>query len=99
MNTQIKEPELLVSDANGIYIAQMFCKVYASYITNASEVGEDLQTCLNGPDDEFYWEAWENLINNVQFSNDKGEKYTIGNLGESGDLWAIPEGYEYPDEF
>jgi phage terminase small subunit len=95
---QTKEPELLVSDHHGIYIAQMFCKAYSAYITNMAEVKEDFDTCLDGPDNEFYWESWENLINNVQFTNDKGEKYTIGNIGESGDLWAIPDGYEWTED-
>jgi hypothetical protein len=95
----INEPELLVDDHHGIYVMQVFCKSYAAYITNMEEVKEDFQTCLNGPDDEFYHDAWSNLLDNVKFTNDRGEKYTIGNLGESGDLWAIPDGYEYPDEF
>ena len=102
MNTQTKinEPELLVNDAAGIYVIQEFCKRYAAYITNMDKVKEDFDICLDGPDNEFYCEAWADLIDNVEFTNDRGEKYTIGNLGEGGDLWAIPEGYEYPeDEF
>lgn len=99
MKKVINEPELLLNDAHGIYIPQLFCKTYSSYIINMAEVKEDFDICLDGPDNSEYWEAWENLIDNVQFTNDMGEKYTIGNLGESGDLWAIPDGYEYPDEF
>lgn len=94
-----KEPELLVNDHHGIYVMQTFCQLYAPYITNMEEVKEDFETCLKGPDDEFYHESWENLLNNVEFTNDNKEKYTIGNLGEGGDLWAIPEGYEFPEDF
>lgn len=93
-----KEPELLVDDHHGIYIAQIFCQTYRAYITNMEEVEEDFNICLSGPDNADYWEAWDSLINNVNFTNDKGEKYTIGNLFESGDLWAIPEGYEWPED-
>lgn len=96
--TAIKEPELLVDDHNGIYVIQVFCKAYSKYITNMEEVKEDFEICLQGPDHEFYCEAWDNLLNKVEFTNDYGEKYTIGNLGESGDLWAIPEGYEYLED-
>lgn len=96
MTTKIKnEPELLVNDHHGIYIAQIFCQSYSAYITNMSEVREDFDICLQGPDHEEYWDAWDDLINNVQFTNDRGEKYTIGNLPESGDLWAIPENFDW----
>ena len=91
-------PELLVNDAHGIYVIQAFCQAYAKYITNMDEVKEDFDTCLLGPDEEFYHEAWEGLLNNVKLTNDKGESFTIGNLGEGGDLWAIPEGYDYDSE-
>lgn len=95
---KVNEPELLVDDHNGIYVIQVFCQTFAAYITNMAEVKEDFDICLAGPDHEEYCEAWDNLLNDVQFTNDKGEKYTIGNLGEGGDLWAIPEGYEYPED-
>ncbi len=99
MKQAIKEPELIVNDHHGIYIAQVFCQSYKPYITNMDKVGEDFDICLQGPDHPEYIEAWIDLMDNVEFTNDKGEKYTVGNLGESGDLWAIPEGYEYPDEY
>lgn len=94
-----KEPELLVNDAHGIYIAQLFCKQYLPYITNAEELKEDIDICIDGPDNEYYWEAWDTLLNRIELTNDNKEKFSIGNLYESGDLWAIPEGYEYPEEF
>lgn len=96
-NTTKKEAELLVNDSHGIYIAQSFCKIYSNYITNMNEIKEDFEICLQGPDHAEYWEAWENLINNVKCTNDTGEKFTIGNLGDSGDLWAIPENFDYSE--
>ena len=93
-----KEPELLVDDHNGIYIAQVFCQTFAAYITNMDEVKEDFDICLLGPDNEHYFDAWAGLMDNVEFTNDKGEKYSVGNLGEGGDLWAIPEGYDFENE-
>mgnify|MGYP003404419484 FL=1 len=96
--TTVKEPELLVNDSHGIYVMQSFCKAYAAYITNMDEVKEDFDICLEGPDNEFYYDSWDSLLNNVKFTNDAGEPYYIGNLGEGGDLWAIPEGYEYTED-
>ena len=97
--TKTQEPELLVDDHHGIYVAQSFCQRYAGYITNMDKVKADFDICIIGPDHEDYIEAWVDLIDNVEITNDKGEKFTVGNLGESGDLWAIPEGYEYPEEY
>jgi len=74
------------------------CQAYLPYIVNKDELKEDIDICLFGPDNEFYFEAWDNLLNNVKLTNDKGEMYTIGNLGEGGDLWAIPEGYDFENE-
>jgi len=92
------EPELLVNDAHGIYVIQSFCKTYEKYITNMDEVKEDFDICLEGPDNEEYLEAWQMLEQNVKLTNESGQMFTIGNLGESGDLWAIPENYEYPED-
>ena len=92
-----QEPELLVNDAHGIYIGKLFCEWYGHLITNKAALQEDIDICLQGPDNEDYIEAWVTVIDNAELTNDKGEKFTVGNLGESGDLWAIPENYEYPE--
>jgi hypothetical protein len=99
MKAAINEPQLLVSDAQGIYIAQIFCQQYRQCITNADQLKEDIDICLVGPDHEFYWDAWENIIDNAELLDDNKEKMSIGNLGDSGDLWAIPENYEYPEDY
>lgn len=98
--TITKEPELLINDAHGIYIPQLFCQTYLNYIINKDELKEDIETVLQGPEGEFYFECWDNIEQNCKFTNDNNESYYIGYLGESGDLWAIPENYVYPeDEF
>lgn len=42
-------------------------------------------------------EAWDTLLDSVILENKEGDIFSIGYLGESGDLWAIPEGYEIED--
>jgi len=96
--TQQTEPQLLIDDHHGIYVIQSFCKAYEAYITNMDEVREDFAICLQGPDHEDYLDAWADLVDNVKITDDNGGKFYVGNLGESGDLWAIPEGYEYPED-
>ena len=94
----VKEPELIIADSWGIYIPQRFCEGFSSYITNMDEIKEDVEICLKGPDEEDYWEAWDNIVDNAKLTNDRGENLTIGYLPESSDLWAIPEDYEFPED-
>jgi len=53
-----------------------------------SDVSEEyVKTLLNGCDEEFYWEAWDNVLNNLKIEID-GEKYhIIENVG----AWLIPD--------
>jgi hypothetical protein len=100
MNTTANklEPQLLVSDNHGQFIPQFFCESYKEYIHNMDEIKEEYDICVKGIDQEFYWESWETIIDKVILKDDVGDLMTIGYIGESGDLWAIPEGYEYPEE-
>lgn len=95
--TQQQEPELLLNDAHGIYIGQLFCQQYGHLIINKYKLQEDIDICLTGPDNEDYIESWVNVMDSAEIVNDKGEKFTVGNLGESGDLWAIPENFDYSE--
>ena len=52
--TKTQEPELLVDDHHGIYVAQSFCQRYADYITNMDKVKADFDICIIGPDHEDY---------------------------------------------
>jgi len=95
---KIMEPELLVDSHHGIYVMQSFCQRYAPYIKNMDEVKDDFEICLSGPDHDEYLEAWQMMEQNVILTNDKGDIFSIGYLSDEGDLWAIPEGYEYPED-
>jgi hypothetical protein len=88
------EPELLVNDAHGVYIPQIFCQQYGQYLPE--RLNEDKAICLSGPEHEDYFDAWDNIVD-TEITNDKGQVMTIGYLPESCDLWAIPEGYEYDE--
>lgn len=50
----------IIDGANGIYVPQAFCRRYEK--TDKVEQ-EDWDICLSGPDHEFYWEAWDNILN------------------------------------
>jgi hypothetical protein len=93
MESKILEPELLVIDAHGQYIPQLFLQGYSNYITNKDKLQEYLKDVQDGPDNEHYWDSWDFLLNTMEFINDNGEKMEVGYLEDSCDLWAIPEGY------
>lgn len=90
MKTQIENEAILIADSHhGIYIPQLVVK---SQLNNPlwdwSEVEKEyVQSVINGPDDEFYWDAWDVIESNV-IINYNGEKYfLVMNEG----LWAVPE--------
>src|SRR5690554_4916579 len=84
-----KKPEaiiLLADFARGIYIPQFFAKtVYRDKLRGVS--AEDLATLETGPDDEWYWEAWEDVLDNAEI-HDGGHVYK---LYQDGDLFAYCE--------
>lgn len=90
---------LLIAEMRGIYIPQSFCKGWSSFVNGYNKEGTDnlsesIDICIEGPGDELYWEAWDEVVQHTKLTID-GKQYT---LDQDGDLWAIPEGYEYPEE-
>jgi len=77
------EAKLLVSDANGIFVPQIWADRYADQFSYVDPV--DLQELLNGPESKFYWESWDNVLSNAETKEG-------GVLYQDGDLWLI-----YPD--
>ena len=81
--------ELLLMDSSGIYIPQRFVDEYTNVCDengNAliGSILSDIEICKNS-DNVLYWEAWENILNNVYLKiNDD-----IYMLHHNQDLWAI----------
>ena len=99
MNTvenRIADTAILIADSHhGQYIPQL---VYKCEIDNKlwdwSELSkEDLQALKEGPDNEWYWEAWNNALDIIKISYE-GKTYKLYN---NEDLWAVPDG-DYSDE-
>ena len=92
------EPVLLVDCHHGIYIPNIFMQEInnGSYkVKNLSEISE-LFTDLASPENDFYWESWEDMLNNCILIDLKGNEYT---LWQNDDLWAVPAGYNNEDFF
>lgn len=76
--------ELLLDSNRGIYIPQYFAEdIDVSKFRGID--AEDLAVLREGPDAEWYWEAWENVLNGAEYQ----EKEFTYQLHHDGDLWLI----------
>lgn len=86
----LENAELLIDGNRGIYIPQLFAKAVLSgefSLRNKQQLQEELSILKNGPDEEEYWEAWEDVLDTAILVTG-GQQYT---LYQEGDLWAVPE--------
>jgi hypothetical protein len=93
------DARLILSDARGIYIPRDFCEdITEQECANLSIDWDDVQCCQAGPepDNEWYWEAWNSIEQNLLFTDSKGEQWRIY---QNGDLWEVPADCEIPDFF
>lgn len=79
---------LLLSDARGIYIPRDFADGFnhEHWGLTSDEAKKNLEF-LKDPEDEWYWEAWNDVMNEAKATDPKtGLVYT---LEQDGDLWAV----------
>jgi hypothetical protein len=91
------KPDMLLwlSDARGQYIPRDFARSFVDRDKHVSGVSaEDWQTLENGPDDEWYWEAWTSVCDNATVTDENGVEYSIW---QEGDCWLVPKGMEWND--
>jgi hypothetical protein len=78
-----KTPILLINGSSGIYIPQRFIDEYASDWNLKNVDADSIESIKNGPDDEWYWEAWWMVEQNATHVDGFV-------LYQDDDLWAIP---------
>ena len=82
---------LLIDGNQGIYIPQSFAQ--SGYQPDGGWDAEDRRTLQEGPESEFYWEAWDSVLRDtVMVDETTGDRFT---LYQDGDLWAVPEGFDW----
>lgn len=92
---------LAVDENRGIYAPQQFINYYGGSLIcsdndyNVIDLTLAKDDIISGPDHEFYWDSWDDIINNCHII-DNGEKYRIY---QNGDIWLIPEDMEIPEDF
>lgn len=83
----------LLDSARGIYIPRDF----ADFVGWDGISDENLEILMFGPDSDYYWEAWHEVLDNATF-NQNG---TIFRLWQDGDLWCYrtPKNKKEREEF
>lgn len=77
---------LLITDAHGVYIPRMFAQFYEASDWGFTEDSKDWETVVNGPDTEWYWESWDELLSRASYKDKNGN---VWSLHQDGDLWAV----------
>lgn len=91
----MREDHVLLFDSNrGVFIPMHFEEeMLHEAIQNVD--AQDFESLAAGPDSEFYWEAWESVLNSaVVTMPETGKRYT---LHQDGDLWMVPEDWTEDD--
>jgi hypothetical protein len=85
---------LYASDSRGVFIPQYFAEsVNRGCLSGVTD--SDMETLLSGPDTDWYWEAWDSVIDSAVVTDQHGQRWT---LYQDGDLWLLPEGWTPDDD-
>lgn len=95
---------VLLDSHRGVYIPRDFAQDFRFAGPNGQEGWEgidpeNLEILRKGPDEEFYWEAWENVLNNAFYKNERpikldGVTFPAGvtfRLEQDGDLFMMDD--------
>ena len=74
---------LLLNSARGVYIPQNFVECVDADEWHLSEY--DVKE-LSDYNNDFYWDAWNSVLDTAYFVDGPGNKWT---LSQDGDLWAL----------
>ena len=82
---------LILSDTRGVYIPRDFVtddynELAVDHCTAWGINQEDAEILASGPDHEYYWETWDDVLSNARYVDEEGNKYF---LSQDGDLWAL----------
>lgn len=73
--------KLLIDGSLGIYIPKLFVEKYSYMILNKDELKDSIEI-LKDPDHPEYWYAWDEILNDAEFSGEL-------RLYQDGDLWLV----------
>lgn len=79
--------ELLVDDHHGVYVPKVFVTNYDMSVWSNVD-WDDIETIEKGPEAEWYWEAWQDIIDNATYVH-KGHTWYL--TQQDGGLFAYCE--------
>lgn len=82
----------LLHDGRGIYIPAKFVEIYNAALWGVTD--KDKKE-LSSPDNQYYWETWESVLNYAGYTDANGNKW---HLYQDGDLYAVCYGLLTDDE-
>jgi hypothetical protein len=92
--------ELLLSDNRGVYIPRDFADLFSfdNTLTDgwSGVSAEDIEILNAGPDEDCYWEAWDDVLNNAKYTD---ENKNVWRLWQDGDLWLFCEALMSDEEY
>ena len=96
------DSKLLLSDSHGIYIPQIYCQQLTE--DDAPDMGvewSDVVCCQSGPDQEWYWESWQAILDSAEITEPATLKVDESQwrLIQNGDLWQVRSDVEIPEEW
>ena len=80
-----KTPILLINGSSGIYTPQRFIDEHASDWNLENVDADSIESIKNGPDDEWYWEAWIDVTDHATHK----DGFTLYLDPDDADLWAV----------
>ena len=87
---------ILLNDSRGVYIPQNFVEIYNPTHWGFAEDDEDIAALRKGPEDEWYWDAWNNVLARAESTDGSGN---VWRLSQDGDLFAYCEAYMTTEEY
>jgi hypothetical protein len=84
--------KLLIDEAAGIYIPRNFYENFDFASWNLK--GDDFLE-LSSPDNEHYWEAWDDLLRQAEHHDYEGRVWT---LHQDGSLFAVRDDHTFDEE-
>ena len=84
---------LLLSDSRGIYIPKDFTNGFENW----QGLSDDDREILANPENELYWDVWQEVLDNAFFVAKDEPNLLEGKwtLYQDGDLWAVHESHEW----
>lgn len=76
---------LLLDSARGVYIPRYFNDCFSMKSWNIEDNDSDLAILREGPENEWYWEAWDSILTRAVYIDGNGHRWY---LYQDGDLWA-----------